>query len=69
MNLPIVKVRRLGPCFNPLVLVMLWLRTFSERQDVDPPIHLKSPEKPYSVYSRLEKWAIVIIASVAGIFR
>ena len=26
-------------------------------------------EKPYSVYSNREKWAIVIISSVAGIFR
>ena len=41
---------------------------FSARQDVDPPIHSKSPEKPYSVYSRSEKWAIVIIASVAGLY-
>ena len=26
-------------------------------------------EKPYSIYTKREKWAIVVMSSVAGIFR
>ena len=29
----------------------------------------KTAEKPYSIYTNSEKWFIVVIASVAGLFR
>lgn len=29
----------------------------------------RAPEKPFSIFTRPQKWAIVVIASVAGLFR
>jgi len=35
----------------------------------EEPKNEKHAEKPYSIYTRSEKWFIVIIISVAGLFR
>ncbi|KAH7913087.1 major facilitator superfamily domain-containing protein [Hygrophoropsis aurantiaca] len=37
-------------------------------QDAPPPPDQKSVERPYSIYTRSEKWLIVAIASAAGVF-